>query len=111
MAQLGKITFTGKSGNKYDFIAYSWDTNFKEGYGAVYFITKRTQKATGGYNHVEIYVGETEDLSTRFDNHHKEDCFKKYNANCKCIHGEQNKETRLAIEKDLIDNYNLPCND
>jgi hypothetical protein len=57
MAKYGTITFEGVSGTAYKFTAYSLDTSFKEGYGAVYFITKRTEKAEGGGSHTEIYVG------------------------------------------------------
>ena len=110
MAKLSTITFTGASGSKYEFNSYAFGTNFKENYGAVYFITNRHQNDDGGYSHVRIYVGQTEDLSTRFDDHHKQDCFDQENANCVCIHGEQNENTRLDIERDLIDNYNPPCN-
>jgi predicted site-specific integrase-resolvase len=63
-----------------------------------------------GYSHTRIYVGQTEDLSTRFDNHHKEACFDKHNKNCVCVHGEEDEDTRLEIEKDLIDKYDPPCN-
>lgn len=111
MAKFGTVSFTGASGKKYDFNAYSWGTSFKQSYGAVYFITKRSKNPKGGYSHTEIYVGQTEDLSTRFDDHHKQNCFNRYNANCICIYGEQNENTRLEIEQDLLDNYDLPCND
>lgn len=111
MAKHGTITFTGASGKKYEFTAYAWDTQFKKGFGAVYFITKRRQNTDGGYSHMRIYVGQTDDLSTRFDNHHKENCFRRNNANCKCIFGEQNEDKRLAIENDLLRNYNPTCND
>ncbi len=68
MTKLGTVTFTGKSETKYDFNAYPWGTSFKKGSGAVYFVTKRTQKQDdAGYSHTRIYVGQTYDLSTRFD--------------------------------------------
>lgn len=110
MAKLGTVTLIGASGKKYEFNVYPWDTNFKENYGAVYFITKRTQKQDDGYSHTPIYAGQTEDLSTRFDNHHKQACFDRHNKNCVCIYGEQDEDTRLAIEQDLIDDYDPPCN-
>ena len=110
MAKLGTVTFTGASGSKYEFNSYAFGTNFKENYGAVYFITNRHKNDDGGYSHEKIYVGQTEDLSTRFDHHHKQDCFDQNNANCICIHGEQNENIRLNIERDLIDKYNPPCN-
>lgn len=111
MAKLGTIAFTGASGATYDFDVYPWGTGFKKDYGAVYFVTKRGKNAEGGYSHTRIYLGETEDLSTRFDNHHKQDCFDRNEANCICIHGEQDESARLRIEKDLIDKYHPPCND
>ena len=73
-------------------------------------ITKRTAKLAGASHH-KIYVGETGDLSTRFDGHHKQECFNQEDANRVCIYLESSESTRLEIEKDLKDNYNLPCND
>ena len=111
MAKLGTVTFTGASGTEYEFNVYPWGTSFKEDFGAVYFVTRRTQKQDGGYSHTRIYVGETGDLSTRFDNHHKQACFDRHNKNCVCVYGEQDEDTRLEIERDLINNYHPPCND
>lgn len=111
MGKLSTVIFKGKSGKDYKFIVYSWDTNFKENYGGVYFITKRYKNSSGNYSHERIYVGQSEDLSSRFDNHHKQKCFEDHDANCKCVYGEQNEDTRLEIESDLIENYSLPCND
>lgn len=111
MAKLGTVTFTGKSGRKYEFNAYPWGTSFNKEYGAVYFVTKRSKNSEGGYSHKRIYIGQTEDLSTRFDDHHKQDCFDRNDANCICVHGEQDEDNRLEIEQDLINNYDTPCND
>ncbi len=80
MAQYGDITSTGQSGTIYQFEAYSWDTAFDE-VGAVYIITGRTVKPEGGVTHARIYIGQTADLSERFDNHHKISCFERHNAN------------------------------
>ena len=110
MSKYGTVTFAGKSGTQYEFTAYSWDTNFNKDYGAVYFITKRAQNNEGGYSHTKIYVGQTEDMSQRFDDHHDAPCFKSKGANCKCVYGESREEARLQIEKDLIDKHNPPCN-
>jgi len=108
MAKLGTIHFTGQSGKKYSFNVYQITASFKA-IGAVYLITKRTV-TDGTGNHTRIYVGQTGDLSERFNNHHKQDCFEENKANCICIYAEENETTRLEIEKDLIDNYTPPCN-
>ena len=41
-------------------------------------------------------------MSERFDDHHKADCFKLFNANCLSIHAESNSQNRLRIEADLV---------
>ncbi len=110
MAKLASITFIGASGTKYKFNVYSWDTNFDE-VAAVYFITKRIQESDGGYTHARIYVGQTNDLSKRFDDHHKASCFKRHGANCICIYREDDETERLRIESDLISQYSPRCND
>ncbi len=108
--KIGAITFTGKSGTEYKFSIYPLNTSFKKNYGAVYFITRRYSKTDSRYSHKEIYVGQTNDLSERFDNHHKWDCFKKNGANCVCIYGAETESVQLRIEEDLIKNYDPPCN-
>lgn len=110
MTKLGTVEFAGKSGNKYSFNAYEWGTAFKKDYGAVYYITKRAKDANGKFEHTKIYVGETGDLSTRFDNHHKQDCFDENGVNCVCIRGEADETTRLEIEADLLGKHEPSCN-
>ena len=110
MTKLGTLKLAGASDQTYNFTVYNYDTEFTA-VGAVYEITRRERKPDGNYSHTAIYIGETGDLSTRFDNHHKESCFTQNNANCKCIHLDANEDSRLMKEADLIANYNLPCND
>ncbi len=109
MTKFGIVTFTGASNTNYEFTAHSRDTDFNA-IGAVYFMTKRTRKSDGGYNHDRIYVGETGDLSDRPLNHHRKECFDRKGANCVCIYPESDKDTRLEIETDLRENYKPPCN-
>ena len=109
MEKTATLILTGALGIKYTFNVYPYGTKFKA-IGAVYYISKRTEKADGTGSHDKIYIGETEDLSVRFDNHHKEPCFKMHNANCISIYQESDEEKRLIIEKDLIDALNPPCN-
>ena len=58
-----------------------------------------------------IYIGETGDLSDRFDNHHRMPCIKREGATHICTHkSSANKETRRTEEVDLIGNYDPICN-
>lgn len=109
MAKIGTITFTGSSGKSYTFNVYPIDQELND-VGGVYCITRRYKNSTGGYTHSVVYVGVTGDLSTRFNDHHKDDCFTKNKANCICIHRDDNEDSRFAKESDLIDYYNPPCN-
>ena len=109
MTKFGNVTFTGASNTKYEFTAHSRDTDFNA-IGAVYFMTKRSQKPDGRYSHKRIYVGQTGDLSDRPLNHHRKECFDSEGANCVCSYPENNIDTRLEIETDLREKYDSPCN-
>ena len=109
MDKIGTFPLTGKSGTKYSFEVYPMDQDFKA-IGGVYAITRR-QKLGNTHTHDVIYVGQTSDLSTRFDNHHKADCFSDNNANCICVHTDGSEASRLGKEEDLLKNYSTPCND
>ena len=110
MTKLADLTVEGKSGNKYEFEVYPRVTAFNP-VGAVYLVTKRTKKSDGTGTHEFLYVGETGDLRTRFDSHHKEDCFDEKGGNCICIHRDGSEKSRLAKESDLLEARNWPCND
>ena len=71
MAEENKVTVKGASGTTYDFWVYPWGQEFKA-VGGVYLILKR-QTVNGNYG--LLYIGQTGDLSERFDNHHKKPCF------------------------------------
>lgn len=107
-SKIEDLTLTGASGMKYTFQMYPWNTEFKA-LGGVYVITKRTPSTSGG-NHSLIYVGQTGDLSVRFDNHHKADCFNRHGTNCIGVLLEENEQRQLAIEADLLAAYDWPCN-
>lgn len=106
MAKETTVTLTGKSGNTYDFDVYPWGTSFKS-LGAVYIVLKKT--SNGKFD--LIYVGETGDLSTRFDSHHKQACFDRNGKTHIGFHVESGGQKRLTIEADLLANYSTSCND
>ena len=109
-AKIGELTLTGQSGESYTFNVYPSGTEFKKK-GGVYYISQRTIKSGGGASHSVIYIGQTKDLSERFDEHHKADCFERNSINAISVLVESNKQERLDIESDLIAARNPPCND
>lgn len=66
MCKITTLTFTGADGRKYKFSVYPKNTRFKA-LPAVYSFLSFGQD---GRYHV-LYIGQTTDLSTRFDDHHK----------------------------------------
>ena len=105
------ITFTGKSGGKYRFQAWSLDTRFKP-MAAVYIVTKRAQDNSTyrRASHDSIYIGQTGNLADPFGTESQFDCFRKHGANCICICLFENEVQRIAVEEDLIALHSTHCN-
>ena len=106
------LTLSGSSGYTYTFLVYPLGTAFKSLPG-VYVVTRRHPKLFDpGFEHSILYFGETEDLSTRFDNHHKAASFRRNNANCigVLLEGCIDEVARRAIESDLVMHWNPCCN-
>ncbi len=100
MSKLASIRVTGKSGTPYVFHLYPWGTDFKP-VGAVYVITRRVEKSSGGFRHKCIHLGETTDLSEGFDEHDQRALFERYLANCIWVHREPDPARRREIRQDL----------
>ena len=109
MAKLATATWKGKSGRSYEFDVYPIGTTFKA-LGAVYIFSRRTTDLNGKVTHDLAYIGQTGDLSERFDNHHKAPAIKKRGANAISIHLNGVESQRLNIETDLCRLHNPPCN-
>ena len=117
MNNIGKrLTLDGISGKQYLFDLFSFD-NFSElkdafqSRPAIYVFTRR-RFVENDYTHDLIYIGETENLSTRFKNHHKEQCISAHHANCIGIHGVSiDDQERSMVEKDILSTYDFPCNE
>ena len=116
--ELGRTTtLKGQSGKEYIFSLYLFDT-FEElksawkSIPALYLFTQR-YRSNGAYYHNYIYLGETGDLSTRFDNHHKEQCIKNHRPNCIGIYTNvpQEEPKRKDVEKDILLANDFPCNE
>lgn len=79
-------TLKAANGKEYVFDFYSFDAfsdlkGFFDEDPALYLFTRRYKKGDS-YTHDLIYLGETCNLNSRFNDHHKEDCIKKNKANC-----------------------------
>lgn len=109
--QYPDTTFTGKSGEKYRFQAWSLETRFKP-IAAVYFVTKRAQDSSTyrRCSHDGIYIGQTASLADPLGTESQFDCFRKHGANCVCICPIASEERRIAVEEDLIAQHSTDCN-
>ena len=99
--QRNTVTATGRSGKTYSFTEYPIGTEFQS-FGAVYMFLKGRDP---------VYVGQTGDMSERFDDHHKADCIRRRGATVICVLAVSSEAERLAIERDLLmASYTWPCN-
>ena len=99
------IDLHGRSGHIYQHGIYPWNTSFKP-LGAVYVPMRLENSGT----YTVLYVGQTGDLSERFDDHHKQWCFNQNRKSHITILLEPSETKRLAIEADLVAAYNPACN-
>jgi hypothetical protein len=106
MEPLGTIELVGQSGRRYTYYIYPIGTEFNSVPGNYVF----ARKESDGYH--LIYVGETGDLSARFDNHHKMGCIRRHSATHILVHrSSEDDAVRRAEEDDIIARYSPPCND
>lgn len=101
------LTLVGKSGHKYVFELYPGIPSTGK-VGALYLFT---HAETVDANHNLIYLGITEDLSSRFDNHHKAKCIQDNGANFLGILLMADKASRVNAEADILAVRNMTCND
>jgi predicted GIY-YIG superfamily endonuclease len=104
MAAEDRVTVTGQSGTTYDFEVYPWGTSFNP-VGGLYLVLRKQAS-----NYSILYIGQTGDLSERFDNHHQAQCFNRNGKTHIAVRVEASEQKRLVIETDLIRNYKTSCN-
>ena len=107
MADTPSILWPGKSGKEYKYWIHTMGTTFNNKTGANYVFAKETTEV----HYKPIYIGQTGNLSERFDNHHKMPCIKKNSATHICVHLNSSEQNRLAEESDLLQRWSTPCND
>lgn len=107
MAEPLHIDWDGISDKEYRYSIYPIDTQFKQKPGNYIFA-----KETKPHNWLPIYIGQTDNLDERFENHHKKDCIRRKGASAIHVHLSSDDETiRCAEEQDLIKKWLPPCND
>ena len=100
------IDWAGQSGRQYRYYIYPIGTTFKAVPGN-YIFTRETSPG----RHRPIYIGETEDLSERFENHHKMPCIRREGATHIHVHQtDGGAAVRRQEEGDLIGKWNPSCN-
>jgi hypothetical protein len=99
------IEWPGESGTSYKYWIHPIGTSFKESSGNYMFAKEVT---LGRW--APVYIGQTDDLSTRLSNHPKELCAKRNGATHVHAHLNGTEADRLVEEKDLIAKWQPPCN-
>ena len=110
MPSLGSTAFKGRSGRAYRFKVYALGTKLRRLSG-VYVVTKRRRNEQGKYGHIALYVGQTEDLSQPFDQHHKAAEFLRRGANSICLQSDDSEDSRVVKQGDLVAALRPACND
>jgi hypothetical protein len=105
MSHTSTVTLTGKSPKTYLFYCYPLNSTFAKAEG-LYLFSK-----LAGNTHNLVYLGMTQDLSSRFTDHHKEECIDDKGANTISIHWLSGKQTLLDAETDILGNYSFACNE
>ncbi|MDE0016605.1 MAG: hypothetical protein OXU51_10485 [Candidatus Poribacteria bacterium] len=108
MGKIADATFKGKFG-AYAFEVYTTDTIFNS-VGAVYIFSKRTVDSDGKGTHIFLYIGQTDSLKERIPGHEKHHCVRSYGVNCICVHRDNDTNSRLRKEIDLLAANKTPCN-
>ena len=101
------MTLTGASRNTYDFQMLRAGIQLVPGPGCYAFTRKAVQD-----EYPLVYIGETGDLSERFDNHHKARCIQRNGATLIGVHRTRSKAEAQRVEWDVLRYYtNVPCNE
>jgi hypothetical protein len=106
MAEAPTINWTGKSGKTYRYWIYRFWPSLKAEAGNYIFA-----KETSPSHWLPVYIGQTSNLSERFDAHHKFQTAQRHGATH--IHVRLNDggdQARRNEEYDLIARWNPPAN-
>lgn len=100
------ISWAGKSGKTYKYRIYKINTKFVKKPGN-YVFAKETKPDWFS----PLYIGQTQDLSSRFTDHHAQECLDRNGVTHITVHvNEDGEQARLDEETDLRNKYNTACN-
>ena len=100
------IEWKGKSGKVYTYRLYPRSVTHKSIGGNYIFVKETSPKRWS-----PVYIGQTGDLSTRFLNHHQNECIDKNGATHLCTRVNGNEQSRLDEETDLRRLWPTSCNE
>lgn len=107
--KIDSLSYSGKSGRRYDLRVYVWETSFKA-IPAVYVVASRSVEPGAPPVYEPLFVGTADDLSNVFEGHPRHDCFRLHYANTIGVLQEKDRAERERIAADLIDGLKPPCN-
>lgn len=105
MSNTPEVFWPGKSGQQYGYWVSRIDANYLDEPGNYIFA-----KVVNGY-WVAVYIGQTNSLANRLNNHPKEPCAIRNGATHIHAHtNHQGENARKVEEVDLIENWQPVCN-
>ncbi|HXF88592.1 MAG TPA: GIY-YIG nuclease family protein [Xanthobacteraceae bacterium] len=105
MSDTPTCNWQGVSGRVYKYWVHPIKTPLKAAAGNYIFA-----KLNNLDQWVPVYIGQTENLSERFDNHHAMPCIKRNGATHIHAHLNSDEKARIEEEGDLIAAYSTSCN-
>jgi hypothetical protein len=107
--KIDEVAFAGRSGTRYGFRIYVWETKFKAVPG-VYVVASRTVEPGQRAEYAALFVGEAADLSAAFKGHPRDECFQMHYGNVVGVLKEDDDSRRTSILADLLEGLAPPCN-
>ena len=107
--KIDEVAFAGRSGQRYEFRVYVWETKFKAVPG-VYVVASRSVEPGQPAQYSPLFAGEAQDLSSALKQHPRDECFQMYYANVIGVLKEEDDKRRASILADLLGGLARPCN-
>jgi hypothetical protein len=101
-----EIYWKDKSGTRHRFWIYPRGTKFKEPCPGIYIYARETSP----HKWIPIYIGQTKNVNVCLANHEQQECVDQNGATHIHVSIVTDEKSRLAIEKDLIQQWKPVCN-